>query len=101
MGKSEKNSNDEIVFPDETPVGEETVEEELQPVDGEPVNVVEVEIPQKYWEKRMWAGVVPIWRCLLCGEDLNCKDDAAVHIAGHFNLNEQGTILDQLVKEME
>ena len=55
---------------------------------------------RKLWEKRMWAGVIPTWRCLACGQDLNSIDDAALHIAGHFKQSDQAKALDQIMNQL-
>lgn len=50
--------------------------------------------PKKYYEKRMWNGIRPVFCCLTCSRQTESEDDMILHVASHYP-----DALDELLKE--
>lgn len=95
-----KSNQKEVSEPTEfdEPMNEvETIQEKAESV--EDVKPEATEKP-KYWEEKLWKGVVPTLRCLACGHCDPDKNNMVLHVITHVEKSEQENLFNQLVKEM-
>lgn len=53
----------------------------------------------KQFEKVLWKGIVPVYRCMTCGHCENKKDDIILHAVSHAPEKERSKLFEKLVKE--
>lgn len=53
----------------------------------------------KPYEKVMWKGVIPVYKCKTCGHCENVKDDIILHIVNHAPEKDRGKLFEKLMKE--
>ena len=55
--------------------------------------------PEVKFEKVMWKGVVPVYKCKSCGHCENKKDDIILHVVRHALEKDQAKLFEKLMKE--
>jgi hypothetical protein len=54
---------------------------------------------KRYFEKVLWRGIVPVYKCLTCGHCENLKDDIILHVVTHEPEKERAKLFEKLIKE--
>ena len=55
----------------------------------------------KHYDKKMWAGKIPVFICKTCGISINNEDDMKLHVIKHSPENEQEELLNELTSEVD
>lgn len=53
----------------------------------------------KPYEKVMWKGIIPVYKCKTCGHCENVKDDIILHVVTHALEKDRAKLFEKLMKE--
>ena len=51
-----------------------------------------------FYSQAKWRGVIPVFKCLVCGHFENVEDDMIIHILKHQSKSDHEKILNDLVR---
>jgi len=69
--------------------------EEQKHLQSLPVPVIEI---PKLYEPRMWKGIVPTFRCVVCGHCDPDEDAMKLHVIRHVPEDQKNSTLERLIR---